>query len=114
MKEPCPVSSLLLIPAIFVCLSLAACSSGGTGGSGAANAASGAGSPAVSDISGAGTYLGGPDAVGSGTRTDPCFLPVSLNLADLGGNGWTDLLAAIDAAGKYVALDLSACTMTGT
>jgi hypothetical protein len=33
---------------------------------------------------------------------------------DLSGSGWTDLLLAIKNAGKYVALDLSACNMTGT
>jgi hypothetical protein len=34
--------------------------------------------------------------------------------ASLAGTGWSNLLAEIAAAGKYVALDLSACTMSGT
>jgi hypothetical protein len=37
-------------------------------------------------------------------------LPVTLDLA----SDWTTLLSLIKTAGKYVALDLSACTMTGT
>jgi hypothetical protein len=41
-------------------------------------------------------------------------LPVSINLADSGGNGWEDLLSAIEVAQKYVALDLSGSTMLGT
>jgi hypothetical protein len=48
-----------------------------------------------------------------GTASNPVFLPVTLNLADSGGNGWAELLGAIDTAGKRVALDLSACTMSG-
>jgi hypothetical protein len=37
-------------------------------------------------------------------------LPVTLDLA----SDWTTLLSLIKTAGKYVALDLSACTMTGS
>jgi hypothetical protein len=59
----------------------------------------------VAEITG---YLGGTP-IGSGTQAEPYFLPVSLNLADTGGNGWAALLSAIPS-GKYVALDLSACT----
>jgi hypothetical protein len=40
----------------------------------------------------------------------PVSLPVALNLA----SDWTNLLAKIQAAGKDVELDLSACTMSGT
>jgi hypothetical protein len=47
----------------------------------------------------------------SESSANPVPLPVSINLADLSGNGWTDLLSAINAEGKNVALDLSACTM---
>ncbi|MDR2020636.1 MAG: leucine-rich repeat domain-containing protein [Treponema sp.] len=45
---------------------------------------------------------------------DPVLLKAALYLPDTGGNGWTDLLTAIDEAGRNVALDLSACTMAGT
>jgi hypothetical protein len=44
-----------------------------------------------------------------GTAADPVPLPVSLTLP----SGWADLLSAIAEAGKFVALDLSSCTMTG-
>jgi hypothetical protein len=50
-------------------------------------------------------------ASGGGSSADPVVLPVAL---DLGDNGWADLLSAIDDADKYVALDLSASTMSGT
>jgi len=50
------------------------------------------------------TYLGGQAA----TSNTPLFLPVSINLA----SDWINLLTAIGV--KYVVLDLSACTMTGT
>jgi hypothetical protein len=44
--------------------------------------------------------------------TSPIILPViEINLADSGGNGWADLLDVIAAAGIFVSLDLSGCTM---
>ncbi|MDR2143075.1 MAG: leucine-rich repeat domain-containing protein [Treponema sp.] len=46
--------------------------------------------------------------------TPPVCLAVDIDLADTGGNGWTDLLDVIQAVGKYVSLDLSACDMSGT
>jgi hypothetical protein len=55
-------------------------------------------------------YLG---SVSGGTQYTPVFLPVKLNLADM-TNVWTSLLSEIQTANKYVALDLSVCTMTGT
>jgi hypothetical protein len=48
-------------------------------------------------------------APGGLTAADPVPLPVSLDLS----TGWIPLLTAIQSAGKYVALDLSACTMGG-
>jgi hypothetical protein len=51
------------------------------------------------------------DSSSPGSLSDPVPLEVSLDLA---GGGWAALLSAIDTAGKYVALDLSACTMSGT
>jgi hypothetical protein len=57
-----------------------------------------------------GAYLA--SASGGGSAGAPVILPpVALNLADTGGNGWVNLLGAIN---KYVALNLSACTMSGT
>jgi hypothetical protein len=50
----------------------------------------------------------------AGTASDPVLLPVDIDLANTSGNGWTDLLDAIESAGEYVDLDLSASTMTGT
>jgi hypothetical protein len=58
----------------------------------------------LTSITDIGNYL-------SAASTDPVPLPVDI---DLSGSGWTDLLSAIDGAGKAAALDLSACTMTGT
>jgi hypothetical protein len=62
-------------------------------------------SSSLNSVSAVSTYLS--------SNTAPVFLPVSLNLADTGGNSWADLLGAIQTANKNVALDLSACTMTG-
>jgi hypothetical protein len=45
---------------------------------------------------------------------NPVSLSVGLNLSDTSGNGLINLLSAIQTAGKYVNLDLSTCTMTGT
>ncbi|MDR0685016.1 MAG: leucine-rich repeat protein [Spirochaetaceae bacterium] len=42
---------------------------------------------------------------------DPVPLRVNLNLSDTGGNGWGDLLAVIEEAGKFVEMDLSDCVM---
>jgi hypothetical protein len=47
---------------------------------------------------------------GGGSAADPIPLPAGI---DLSGAGWSDLLSAIGTAGKYVVLDLSACTMGG-
>jgi hypothetical protein len=64
----------------------------------------------LKSITGIKEYL---DTVFGGTNTgDPVALPVAIDLAD--GTNWEDLLSAIDDAVKYVALDLSACTMSGT
>jgi uncharacterized repeat protein (TIGR02543 family) len=46
---------------------------------------------------------------GGASTADP--VPVAMGI-DLAGNGWSDLLSAIQ--GKYVSLDLSACTMSGS
>ena len=64
----------------------------------------------VKDIAGVQAYLSA--ASGGGTAADPVSLNVQLNLGDT-SNGWAALLDAIQAAGKFVALDLSACTMSG-
>jgi hypothetical protein len=50
-------------------------------------------------------------ATGGDTPDNPVPLPVSLDLA---GGGWAALLTTLQSAGKYVALDLSICTMSGT
>ena len=52
-------------------------------------------------------------ASGGGTAADPVSLNVQLDLGDT-ANGWTALLDAIQTAGKFVALDLSASTLSGT
>jgi len=53
-----------------------------------------------------------------GTTSNPIYLDVDLTggLGDmtLSTDNWQKLLQAIQNAGKYVALDLSACTMNGT
>ena len=59
-------------------------------------------------------------ALSGSSHGDSAYDPIYLNLLiDLGvmtqsGSGWQKLLAAIDTAGKYVALDLCDCTMNGT
>jgi hypothetical protein len=58
-------------------------------------------------VTGIGTYL-------SSYPGSTIPLEVSLNLADTGGNGWADLLGQISDSAKPVALDLTACTMSGT
>jgi hypothetical protein len=45
---------------------------------------------------------------------NPVSLPVSIDLAAASPNGWEGLLAAIQASGRNVALNLSGCTMSGT
>jgi hypothetical protein len=54
------------------------------------------------------SYLSG---AGGGTSGDP--VPLAVNV-DLGSGGLADLLTAIATGGKYVALDLSTCSMDGT
>jgi uncharacterized repeat protein (TIGR02543 family) len=57
-----------------------------------------------------------PLYTGGTTAADPTPLPVQMALGAMNGasDGWANLLAAINTANKYVALDLSASTMTGT
>jgi hypothetical protein len=40
-------------------------------------------------------------------------IPLSLNIS-LANGGWENLFSAVDASGKYVSLDLAACSMAGT
>ncbi|MCL2704810.1 MAG: leucine-rich repeat domain-containing protein, partial [Spirochaetaceae bacterium] len=49
-----------------------------------------------------------------GTPTNPISLALSIPLGYMPGGNWEDLLNAIDGTGKYVNLDLSACSMNGT
>jgi uncharacterized repeat protein (TIGR02543 family) len=58
-----------------------------------------------------GTYLVANTANGN-SANQPITLPLEINLAD-GTNGWTALLSTIKTANKFVALDLSDCTMSG-
>jgi hypothetical protein len=52
-----------------------------------------------------------PAHAGAGsTADDPIILPLRLSLA---APGWANLLAAIQSKGKYVALDLSECDISG-
>ena len=47
---------------------------------------------------------------------EPVYLPVEINLGNMtqNGSGWRQLLNIVASSGKYVELDLSGCTMTGT
>jgi hypothetical protein len=63
---------------------------------------------AYNSVSNIAAYLAGT----AGTQSDPVTLEVTLDLAD-GTNGWAALLSAVAAAGDYVDLDLSGCTMSG-
>jgi hypothetical protein len=67
---------------------------------------------ALEDVSAIGSYLA--SASGGLSADDPVFLPVGIDLADTEGDGWEELLAAIETAEKYVSLDLSTSTMSGT
>jgi hypothetical protein len=51
----------------------------------------------------------------SNTRDNPVSLPININLGTMTAedSGWQQLLDVINTAGKYVNLDLSACTMSG-
>jgi uncharacterized repeat protein (TIGR02543 family) len=49
----------------------------------------------------------------TGEKDDPIPLTPPADSLTTGG-GWAGLMAGIQSAGKYVALDLSACAMTGT
>jgi hypothetical protein len=49
-----------------------------------------------------------------GARDSPVNLALNIDLGDMAdGSSWYTLLDALDKAGKYVALDLSDCAMTG-
>jgi hypothetical protein len=50
-------------------------------------------------------------APGGNTADNPVSVALSLNLAD---SGWKFILSEVAASGKYVSLDLSACSMNGT
>jgi len=72
-----------------------------------------AGTP-ITYVEDVGPYL---DTLSTGGAADnPASLPMSINLGTMtaAGSGWRNLLDAIQAKNKYVNLDLSTCTMTGT
>jgi len=54
--------------------------------------------------------------IGGNTVDDPVYLPMEINLGNMtqASSGWRQLLEAIGAAGKFINLDLSACSMNGT
>jgi hypothetical protein len=64
----------------------------------------------LTSTAGIGTYIGIADDTYAGTAAKPIPLPVGIELTS---TNWGDLLAAINTAGKSVALDLSACTKSG-
>lgn len=66
------------------------------------------------DIGAIGDWL--DSQTGGESTADPLELVVSLDLGNMpiDGSNWKQLLAVIDARGKYVNLDLSGCTLTGT
>jgi len=53
---------------------------------------------------------------GGTTVNNPINLEIAINLGNVGTDtgGWGDLLTSIQSAGKYVSLDLTDCTITGT
>ncbi|MCL2763040.1 MAG: leucine-rich repeat protein [Treponema sp.] len=59
------------------------------------------------------TYLGWQP---TNAENSPLFLPIIINLETMtqANSGWQNLLDVIETAGRFVALDLSACTMDGT
>jgi hypothetical protein len=92
----------IVIGIVFMFVSLfAACGKGAT-------------SRALTSIEAVAKYLSA--ANGGASVDDPVLLGVKMDLQNLSaeGSGWKQLLGAIDTAGKYVALDLSGCTMPGT
>jgi hypothetical protein len=52
-------------------------------------------------------------AAGGGSAADPVLIKINVNLADT-TNGWAAILNTINSKGKYVFLDFSDCTMSGT
>jgi hypothetical protein len=65
----------------------------------------------VTDIA---TWIDEQTALGYGTAANPVPLALAVNLAAPNPDGWAALLTKIQSKGKYVSLDLSACTMSGT
>jgi hypothetical protein len=58
-------------------------------------------------------WLGSPELAYRGrSESDPIPLPVTLDFSGMGGTAWTSLLGAISSKDKFVALDLSACTLS--
>jgi uncharacterized repeat protein (TIGR02543 family) len=63
----------------------------------------------IRTVAGAAAYLASKSA---NTAADPILLKMNIPLTD-SANGWNALVSALENANKYVALDLSACAMTG-
>ena len=68
----------------------------------------------LTDLDDAAQYLNAH--TGGTSAANSVLLPLAFDLGIMtaSGSGWRNLLDVIAAADKYVALDLSACTMTGT
>jgi hypothetical protein len=78
----------------------------GTGGNGGTGEGGGGGEPLTS-IAAVSAHLA--SATGGASPANPVSLAVTLDDLEHPVNGWTALLTAIQAANKYVALNLSAC-----
>jgi hypothetical protein len=87
-----PAGALLLVPAFILALAAGV----------KAQEVSGAGGLALLLSAGAGN-----------TPDTPIPIRMKVNMAEA-DRGWAAILAVIQASGKYVDLDLSACTMAGT
>ena len=72
---------------------------------------------AADDVDGIEDYIAAIEDTNDGDSPEsPLPLKVNIDLGDMTEreSGWEKLIAAIDRAGKYVALDLSSCAMFGT
>ena len=72
-------------------------------------------SPLLFNISNITNYLASHTTLGASVANSiPLLVNIDLETMTGAGSGWRELLVAINTASKYVDLDLSMCSMTGT
>jgi len=109
----CKIKLFSILVLVIIFIEVIACNNSGSGGGGSGNGGTDLQSGPFSTIDELQFYL--ENCEGGAIESDPILLIINIDLGDMFlGTVWRQLLDVIESADKYVALDLSACSVTGS